>query len=129
MYAFETLTTKQKVMSKSKHIHYGYSFQTQPYLMPNNILTVSNQCEIFSYRCRMNDLKYNFPGSEIEEVCICGTKLTNDHLYHCEYFGKHEELSPEYENIFNGTIHEQYQILKLLTQNIKYYQETTQRST
>ena len=76
----------------------------------------------------MNKLQYNFPGSNIEEFCICNIKLTNLHLYNCEYLGKLEENRPEYEKIFNGTIHEQHQVLNILTHNIKYYNDTTQRS-
>ena len=64
--------------------NYGASLSLQPYMSPNSILTVSEQEEIFSYQCHMNDLKYNFPGIKFQEKCICENILTNKHLFYCE---------------------------------------------
>ena len=83
-YAFEQLIKKQKNGSKGVEIDYGKYIQTQPYLLPNEILTIDNQIKLFSYRCRMNTRNYNFPSDKKEEICLCGKYvLTNDHLYHC----------------------------------------------
>ena len=52
-----------KVKSKGKEINYNNLFQCQGYLLPNNMLNLKEQREIFSYRARMNKLKYGFSGS------------------------------------------------------------------
>ena len=42
----------------------------QPYLRSNNILTVVEKKEIFSYRTRMNSRKYKFQGNKENEYCV-----------------------------------------------------------
>ena len=79
--AFTYLITKVK--SKGKGIDYKNTLSMQHYLMPNSVLDIYDQIEIFSYRTRMNDLKYNFPGNKEEEVCQCGSQMTNIYLYTC----------------------------------------------
>ena len=111
--------------SKGKYIDYGSNFKLQPYLQPNNILSVNEQHEIFAYRCRMNKLKSNFPGMNLPENCICEAPLTNIHLYSCKYLRKGEITLP-YEQLFNGTIYEQKIILNILQENILTYQQHTQ---
>jgi hypothetical protein len=72
-----------KVKSKGKEINYNNLFQCQGYLLPNTLLNLKEQREIFSYRARMNKLKYNFSGSNNKEFCECESEMTNSHLYEC----------------------------------------------
>ena len=104
------------------------SLKIQDYLLTNNFLTLSDQQEIFSLRCRMNQLYYNFPGNKVEEKGVCGIKLTDEHLYSCnDLRGEHiNEESPSYDNIFNGSISEQSEILKIVKHTMKIDIETTQ---
>ena len=71
----------RKIKSKGKEIDFGSELKCQKYLLPNRILTWEEQVQIFSYRSRMNELKYNFGG---EDACICGIRLDNEHLMKCE---------------------------------------------
>ena len=50
--AFQYLLAQIK--SKGKGIEYGEELKCQGYLLPNTILTLEEQREIFSYRSRMN---------------------------------------------------------------------------
>ena len=58
-----------KIKSKGKEIMYGSTLKCQGYLMPNSILTLEEQLSIFSYRSKMNNLQYNFPGNKLIEIC------------------------------------------------------------
>ena len=73
------------IKSKGKEIKYSKNLECQGYLLPNNFLTVHEQREIFSFRSRMNNLKYNFSDNhKIKEVCLCGEDMNNLHLYECK---------------------------------------------
>ena len=62
-----------KVKSKGKEIKFSEHLECQGYLLPNNILTVLEQRTIFSFRSRMNSLKYNFSENDkLKELCLCG---------------------------------------------------------
>ena len=116
---------KSKIKSKGSEINYGDELKCQAYLLPNYILTLSEQREIFSYRSRMNNLNYNFPGTNKEEQCICLHQLTNEHIYRCKLLNN--EIIPDlkYENIFNGIVQDQKKILHILNKNICKYEELT----
>ena len=119
-------------MSKGNQIMYGDVLSTQPYLLPNNIFSVEDKEELFSYRCRMNLRKYNFPGNTENEICICGQSLTNEHLYYCYILrcenSENSDQYHEYNKIFNGTLHEQKEILNILRKHSKQYEKHTQSS-
>jgi hypothetical protein len=119
-YAFQYLL--EKIKSKGKEIEYGSELKCQTYLLPNGILTWEEQVEIFSYRSRMNSLKYNFGG---EDICLCGTFLNNEHLYSCKTLNREKRPRLEYSNIFNGTIIEQKEIVQILKRNMEEYQNIT----
>ena len=127
-FAFDQLLSKQKMLSKGKNINYGNTLYTQAYLLPNNILSVADQQSIFSYRCRMNNLNYNFSNQKVIQYCVCNEQMTNEHLYNCNMLRKKNKSNsityfPEYSNIFNGSIFDQKQILNILKQNIETYEE------
>ena len=73
--------TLSKVKSKGKEIDYGKELKCQNYLLPNRIFTWDDQVDIFAYKSRMNELKYNFRG---KDLCICGMFLDNENLFNCE---------------------------------------------
>ena len=82
--ALKYLLSKRK--SKGKEIVYGSTLECQGYLLPSNILTLQDQISLFSYRTRMNDLKYNFSGNQpVSDKCKCGIDMTNIHLYECKH--------------------------------------------
>ena len=116
---------KSKVKSKGSEIKYGNELKCQSYLLPNHILTLSEQREIFAYRSRMNNLKYNFPGTNDQEQCKCQNQLTNEHLYQCTLLNNNEIPDLPYENIFNGTIQDQKKIIHILNKNIYKHEELT----
>ena len=64
IHEFQQLILRQQNMSKGHEIKYGDILSTQPYLLPNNVLSVEDKEDLFSYRCRMNFRKYNFPGNK-----------------------------------------------------------------
>ena len=107
-----------QVKSKGKEINYGGELQCQPYLLPNNILTHNEQLELFAYRSRMNNLKYNYGG---QELCVCGTKLDNEHLLICDVLNGGTRHNLSYDKIFSGTLSEQKSIIQKLTKNIQEY--------
>jgi hypothetical protein len=113
-----------KVKSKGKEIRYGTVLKCQGYLMPNSILTLEEQLNIFSYRARMNNLPNNFPGNKIIELCQCGTEMANEHLYECKLLNSSEK-KVEYSRIFEGRLCEMKYILNILEEN-KIQFEVTQ---
>ena len=123
--AFQHLLDIQTNKNKGSDINYGHKLETQAYLLPNNTFTVSEQQTLFSYRCRMNMLKYNYPGMDLYELCICGQLLENEHLYNCVSLSKSEHFLP-YDKIFNGTISEQKLILDILKENLSKLEHSTQ---
>ena len=93
-------------------------------MLPNKVLTFSDQKLLFAYRSRTNKLKYNYPTNEELELCQCGVKITNEHLYYCSELHQGNSEQDTYERIFDGTLIEQKRILKILetnmTKHIKY---------
>ena len=79
--ALKYLLSKRK--SKGKEIVYGSTLECQGYLLPSNILTLQDQIGLFSYRTRMNDLKYNFSGNQPVSSIICPyfTSKGNTYIY------------------------------------------------
>ena len=109
--AFQYLLSKIK--SKGKEINYNSLFQCQGYLLPNNFLSLKEQREIFSYRTRMNNLKYNFPGSNDQEFCECGLEILNLHLYECKQLNSSIRIVP-YVKIFERRLCEMKSIVNIL---------------
>ena len=122
-YAFNYL--KSKIKSKGNEIEYGEDLKCQAYLLPNNILTLEEQRIIFSYRSRMNQLKYNFQGTNYPEQCKCGTLITNEHLYYCKLLNNNKIVDLKYENICNGILQDQQTIIHILNQNMMKHEEFT----
>jgi hypothetical protein len=113
------------IKSKGQEIKYGPELQCQDYLLPNNILTLPEQRTIFSYRTRMNKLKYNFKGKNCEEKCKCGQELTNLHLYECRILNN-SLRTVTYSKLFDGRLCEMKYIIGILKENMKIHEEYTQ---
>ena len=117
-----------KIKSKGKEIMYGSTLKCQGYLMPNSILTLEEQLSIFSYRSRMNNHQYNFPGNKLIEICPCGTEMTNQHLYECLRLNSMEKRV-SYNKLFEGRLAEMKYIVKILEENkIKFESPQAQNS-
>ena len=121
--AFQYLLAQIK--SKGKGIEYGEELKCQGYLLPNTILTLEEQREIFSYRSRMNKLSYNYKGNKIEEKCKCGLQITNEHLYYCKVLNNSNK-TVEYSKIFNGRLCEMKYVINILKENHKKHENFTQ---
>ena len=114
---------KSKIKSKGKEIIYGDQLTCQNYLLPNTILTFKEQKSIFSFRSRSNKLTYNYPGNKEKELCECGVNITNEHLYNCLMLNQGKIVEDNYEQIFNGTLSEQKQVLNILEQNMNKHED------
>ena len=91
----------------------------QSYLKPNNILTLEEQRNIFSYRVRANNLNYNMPSNKVTQLCLCGEELNNSNLYTCDKLNENSKSNNQsYSDIFNGTIHAQKRIVNILMKNL-----------
>ena len=121
--AFQYLLSQIK--SKGQEIEYGQKLECQGYLLPNNILTLQDQRDIFSYRAIMNKLEYNYKGNNIEEQCQCGKYMTNIHLYECQVLNN-SERTVQYSKIFNGRLCELKYVVDILKENFKKHQKFTQ---
>ena len=74
-------------------------------MLPNQILTLTEQREIFSYKSRMNNLNYNFPRTKHEEKCIfLDQLLKNEHLYQCKLLNNNIIPDLKYEDIFKENL-------------------------
>ena len=117
-----------KIKSKGKEIMYGNTLKCQGYLMPNSILTLEEQLSIFSYRSKMNNLQYNFPGNKLIEICPSGTERTNQHLYECLRLNSMAKRV-SYNKLFEGRLAEMKYIVKILEENkIKFESPQAQNS-
>ena len=113
------------IKSKGQEIKFGLELKCQGYLLPNNILTLQEQRNIFSYRSRMKKINHNFKGNNIEEKCQCGQELTNIHLYECKILNTSIK-TVEYSKIFDGRLCEMKYIVGILEENMKEHQKFTQ---
>ena len=67
----------------------------------------------------MINIPSNFISREKNEnKCVCGNKEEMKHIYECTNLNM-KKVEVRYENIFNGTITEQKQILQRFKENLK----------
>ena len=86
------------------------------YLMPQSNISIKDQREIFSIRCRTNKLGAN---RGIVEFCEtkCGEILDNSHIFKCVKFNEDRQKKIDFEKILNGYIFEKKQHLEVWRQN------------
>ena len=97
----------------------------QSYMKPNRVLSYQDQIKIFSYRAEMNELKINFAGLKEEEFCICTHIMNNHHLYECKSLNSDDNSKYQYEDLLNGTLHQQKNIVSILKKNLANYRKIT----
>ena len=71
----------------------------------------------------MNHLTYNFKGKNDIQKCICGVIMNNVHLYQCTSLREGRKCDISYIKIFNGSLMEQQQIVNILHENMKSFEE------
>ena len=116
---------KNKIKSKGSKIYYGDRLEMQNYLKPNRVMTYQDQIEIFSYRSEMNDISLKYNEIQDNKVCVCTQELNNSHLYECITLNNGEALKLKYEDILNGTLHQQKYVLNILKKNHAIYTKIT----
>ena len=80
------------------------------YLSPTyEQLSLNDQRYIFAIRNRMIELEHNFRKKLPEEECICGERITQQHIYSCQNYDNNIEYFP-YERIFEESVIVQKQI-------------------
>ena len=89
------------------------------YLQPINPMPIEKKQKLFAVRNRMVQIPNNFPKSENKAKCFCGEIEDMSHIYNCKIFNEEMNLSEKYENIYNGTIIQQTEILKKFEQNME----------
>ena len=97
--SFEYLVKKQMAGRKGKYIKY-LRLTIADYLLPEADMSLEDQQELFSIRCRTNPMGAN--RGKIE-YCFtqCGEILNNSHIFQCKVMNKIEDKY-EIEKILNG---------------------------
>ena len=116
--AFESLILKKIGGTKGSKIHYNEgTLQMSHYLLAQSNISVTDKEEIFSYRCEMNDLPFNF-GRKTNCELGCSIEMNNEHLLNCPILNQHNGKM-EYNQILNGTNNQKISILRKLQENDK----------
>ena len=114
-----------KIKSKGKEIPYKNNLKFQEYLLPNNILSLQEQRAIFSFRTRMNHLKYNYSSTNTLEHCKYGSEMTNIHLYEYKMLDN-SERTVDYSKMFNGRLCEMKYLINILLRNLNQHDQFPQ---
>ena len=114
--AFTYLQEKQQRGSKGRSIKYT-CLRMQDYLLPQSNISLKDQREIFSIRCKTNPLGAN---RGIIEYCEtkCGAVIDNAHIFQCPVLNKNE-TSYNFETILNGCTYEKNKLLEVWRENMK----------
>ena len=112
------LYLKKKQKSKGSEIEYKIT-ELADYLQPINPMPIEKKQKLFAVRNRMVQIPNNFLKSENKANCLCGEIEDMSHVYNCKMFNEEMKPSENYENIYNGTITQQTEILKKFEQNME----------
>ena len=114
--AFKYLKNKQEKGSKGSGINYT-CLAMADYLCPEANMTLKDQREIFSIRCRTNSLGAN---RGIIENCetMCGEILDNSHIFQCKKLNTNTN-NLDKENTLNGYLNEKKKHLKRWRENME----------
>ena len=114
--ALHYLKEKQKKGSKGRDISYT-SLGMADYLLPQANMSIGDQRELFSIRCRTNIMGAN---RGIIEYCEteCGEILNNSHIFQCVELNIGEQKY-EIDKVLNGFIAEKKEHLKIWRENMK----------
>ena len=86
------------------------------YLLPNNILKLEEQREIFEIRARTNSIPSNWGKQTLCETG-CSQLLNNDHILTCEILN--EKSTTDINYIYNGSIAEKFTTLNTFKRNMR----------
>ena len=106
---------KEKQSKKGGKIQYK-TLEIAEYLEPSNELTNKEKQKIFAIRNDMIDIPNNYGK---EKTCLCGIKENTMHIYICEMWSKQENKKIPFNNIYNGNIQKQKNILKIFEHNLE----------
>ena len=85
------------------------------------VLNYQYQLKVFFYRSEMNEISCNFKELNTEEIYICKCIMNNSHLYHCKVLNDRKDLKHNYEDLLNGTLHQQKYVLDIMKKNLEYF--------
>ena len=90
---------------KGMEIEYS-SIRMAEYLLPNDVLSISEQRYVFSIRNRMVKIENNFPGNMNDKsTCLCGQIEDMKHIYSCKIYNTENENEDEnFEKIFENDV-------------------------
>ena len=76
----------------------------------------------------MNKIHMNFKNDDNfdNHTCICKSTIVNEHIYLCETLNEGRKLNISYDQIYNGNIVSQKEIISILNENIKKLETFTQ---
>ena len=116
--AFQYLIDKQR--SKGSEIEYS-ELKMADYLLPyNRSISIDQKRQIFSIRNRMINIPANFQKGQGNRKCICGENEIMKHIYNCKLLNRKEIRTNEpYENIFNGNIEQQNEVMEIFEENLR----------
>ena len=111
---------KGKIKTKGNNIIYNEFPEIQDYLLPYDSLNLDMKRKMFKFRTRMNMIPANFSTTNVDLMCEtpCNEKITNEHIYECNFLNENEQNEIQYEKIFNGTINEKIKVMNIM--NEKY---------
>ena len=67
----------------------------------------------------MIEISENFPGKNMESECHCGSEESILHIYNCDLLNQGSPSNIKYENIFNGNIKNQVEVLNKFEENLE----------
>ena len=103
-----------KILDAKAEIKYE-SLQMADYLLLQANLSLEDQRDIFSIRCRTNDMKANIG---ILEYCECKEVLDNPHIFKCKNLNT-DEKRYDINYILNAYTEEIKEHLKVWRENMK----------
>ena len=86
------------------------------YLQPTCELDSQKKQKMFEVRNDMVQIPSNY-GKQI--LCLCGNRETMIHIYNCEIWSQKGEKKIPYNDIYNGKIEKQIEILKIFERNLE----------
>ena len=106
---------KGKQSKKGGQIQYN-NLEMAEYLLPTCELNIKEKQKMFEVRNDMIKIPNNY---EKQILCPCGTEESMIHIYNCEIWSEEGKKKIPYNNIYNGNIEKQIEILKIFEQNLE----------
>ena len=95
------------------------SLKMSEYLLPNDVLTIEEQRNIFEIRNKMSNIPSNFKTEKDSTVkCICGEKESMKHIYICKQIKRTEQVI-HYEEVHRDNLKHLKSIGKRFEENMR----------